>query len=169
MRPRSWPKSPWTISATQRFSLSAVETFTVDEMPAAGNRTVTNNQFNSTVRLNAGSAPAATKAWSGKLAGNQTLDLTALARTVGETVDATGLKLQMLLLNNLSESASLMIAEGASNGYAINGASGVYIVPPGAKLQTYYADSLADVAAGVKTLDITITAGEQFEVQLVFG
>lgn len=158
-----------TISATQRFSLSVAETFTEDEMPAAGSRTVINNQFNSTKKLNATSTPPGTKAWAAKFTGDQSIDLTALTRSVGPTVDASGLKLQMLLLNNLSESATLTIVEGAANGYAINGASGAYLLPPEAKIQSYFADALAEIDGTHKTLDITITAGQQYEIQLVFG
>ena len=164
-----------TISATQRFGLSVMEAFSEAELPAAKNRTLVDDQFGSSVKLDADTTPPATKAWSAKLTSTQTLDLTALTRSVGATVNATGLRLQMLLLNNLSATATLMIDKGASNGYPINGAAEGLVVPPSGLAQLYFADGLADVAAGAKTLDLTVTpAGsgtevEDFEIQLVFG
>jgi len=164
-----------TISATQRFGLSVMETFTEAELPAAKNRTIVDDQFGSSVKLDAASTPPATKAWSAKGTSTQTIDLTVLDRSVGPSINASGLRLQMLLLNNLSATASLMIDKGASNGYPINGSSEGLVVPPSGSAQLYFADGLADVASGAKTLDVTVTpAGsgvevEDFEIQLVFG
>ena len=164
-----------TISATQKFSLSVLETFTEAELPSAKNRGLLSDQFGSSIRLDAASAPAATKAWAAALDGSQTIDLTALARTVGAAVNATGLRLQMLLLNNLSGTATLLLDKGASNGYAINAAAEGLTLPPGGSVQLYFADGLVDVDATHKTLDATVTkAGsgtevEDFEIQLVFG
>jgi len=138
-------------------------------MPAIGNRSVTSNQFNFTKKLNASSTPPGSASWADALSGDQTLDFTALSRSIGEDVDATGLKLQMLLLNNLSASATLTLAKGASNGYAVNGAAGSLVCPPGGSVQYFFNDALEDVDATHKTLDLTITAGEEFEIQLVFG
>jgi len=156
-----------TISATLRFALSVLETFTEVEMPASKNRTITDDQFGSTVKLDAASTPAATKAWAAKLTGSQTIDLTNLARSVGPTVNATGLKLQMLLLQNLSTAGSLDVAVGATNGYAINGSGGHVIVPLGGSCQQYFADALADVDSTHKTLDVVVTG--DFQIQMVFG
>lgn len=164
-----------TISATCRFFLTFLESFTAAEMPSSGNRAITNDQFNSTQKLSAATTPPAAKGWGDDLSGTQTLDLTALARTVGPTVDATGLKLQALLINNLSPTATLNVAKGAANGYAINGAAGDFTIPPGGSLQMFFNDGLADIDATHKTLDLTVTpAGsgtevEDFEAIFIFG
>ena len=158
-----------TISATQRFALSVVETFSEEEMPATGNRSFSNDQFNLTQKLNATSTPPGAKTWAEELTGDQSPDFTALARAFGAAVDASGLKLQMLLVNNLSESATLVVAKGSSNGYAINGAAGDFTVPPGGSVQYFFNDALTDVDGTHKTIDCTITAGQSYQLQLVFG
>lgn len=164
-----------TITATQRFALAVLEAFTAVELPASNNRSLNNDQFNKTVTLSATTTPPGTKGWAAKLTSSQTINLAALTRSVGPTIDATGLRLQMVLVNNLSTTATLAIDKGASNGYPINGAAGGQVIPPGGSWQAYFADGLADVAAGARTLDATVTpAGsgtevEDFEIIMVFG
>lgn len=163
------------IAATLRFGLSVLETFTAAEMPASKNRTVTDDGFNTTVNLGAATTPPGTKGWAALLSGTQTIDATALTRTVGPAINATGLRLQALLVNNLSTTATVSLAKGSSNGLPFNGASGGLVVPPSGSALLYFADGLADVAAGAKTIDITVTpAGSgtevlNFQIQLVFG
>lgn len=164
-----------TIEATLRNYLSFQEKFTAAEMPASRNRSITNDQFNQTKTLKASTTPAATKGWAGEKTGTQTLDLTALTRTVCPTVDASGLKLQAMQIVNLSTTATLSIAKGASNGYAINGASGNYVIPPSGSLLVYFAGGLGAVGPTAKTIDCTVTpAGsgtevQDFTVSLIFG
>jgi hypothetical protein len=164
-----------TIAAAFRAVLEFAETFSTVELPAVGNRTITNNKFNAGVKLDATTTPPGAKGYAAKLAGTQTLDLTALARTSGGTIDATGLKLQAILVNNLSTTATLSISKGVSDGYAFNGASGNYVVPPEGTQLVFFNDALGDVGAGAKNLTFTVTpAGsgtevEDFELILIFG
>ena len=156
-----------TISATLRFYLSFVEQFSAAEMPASSGRSISNDQFGQAFKLAAGSTPPAAKGWAGQLTGNQTLDFTALARTIGPTVNATGLKLQAILVNNLDDANPLVIAKGAVNGYAFNAAAGNKTIVAGGSYQEFFNDGLADVDATHKTFDITATG--DFQILLVFG
>jgi hypothetical protein len=160
-----------TITSRQRFQTTIAETFSAEELPAiaAASRALSYDQFNGNVVLGPSTTPPATKAWTGILAGDQTLDLTALSRAVGNDVDATGLKLRQILVNNLSASAVLTIAPGASDPYEFNGTGGEKAIPAGGKYQEYFADGLGAVGPTHKTLDITIAAAQTYQIALVFG
>jgi hypothetical protein len=156
-----------SISATARFFISFLEQFTSAELPASNNRNVTNDLFAKSIKLNSATTPAATKGWAAKLAGNQTLDFTALTRTVGQTVNANGLKLQAILVHNLDAANPVVIAKGAANGYAFNGATGNETIPPAGSFQKYFAGGLTAIDATHKTLDITAVG--DYQIILIFG
>jgi len=157
-----------TINATQQFGLTVVESGTLVEVPSAGDRTVIHNQFGSVVRLNAASTPPGSMVYAAKGTGTVTLDLTALVSSVFGTKDASGLKLQSLLLNNLSTTDDVDIGDAVANPYPINNGADIR-VPPGGKLETYYADQLADVAAGALGILITAGVAEEWELIIVLG
>jgi len=156
------------IHATQQFGLTVVETATAAEVPSASDRTIVRDQFNSRMSLNADSTVPGTMVYAVEDTGTVTLDLTALADDVFGTKDASGLKLQSLLLNNSSTSDNVDIGDAGANPYQINNGNDVR-VPPGGKLETYYADQLDDVAAGAKGITITAAVGEDWQLALVFG
>jgi len=156
------------INVTQQFGLTVVETATAAEVPSASDRTIIHDQYNSRKTLTADTTPPGTLHYSSEGTGTVTLDLTALVDTVFGTKDASGLKLQSLLLNNLSTTDNVDIGDALANPYAINAGNDIR-VPPGGKLETYYADQLADVAAGAKGITITAAVGEDWQLQLVFG
>ena len=163
-----------TITATVRFFASFVEKFSEAEVPSSNNRSFTNDLFNSNMNISPTTTPPASKAWADELIGNQTLDLTALTRLVGPTVDATGLKLQAILINNLDASDPLIVAAGVTNGYDLScdagsssSAAGEKTVAPGGNYLEFFNDALADVAADAKTLEIT--APGDFQIMLIFG
>jgi hypothetical protein len=155
-----------TIQASLQQALTVVETKSAADLPAAGDRSMTYDQFNVRKTLNTASTPAGTQFLAKQYASGQTLDFTALVNDLGETIDATGLKLQAMLLVNPSSSANVDWADGASDAYSINNAEGLRI-PPGGSVELYFHGQLADVAAGVKDVDITAT--DAFQLILVFG
>lgn len=157
-----------TIQVTCTMNLTVVQEFTAAEMPSGGDRSLTHNQFNNTRTLNVSSTPPATEVYAKLLTGSQALDFTALVPDVGATIDATGLKLQCLTINNLSTANTVDWADGGANPYSINNTNPIRI-EPGASHEMYYNDKLADVAAGVKAVAITATAGQTYELILVFG
>jgi len=144
------------------------ETFTEDELPGAQDRSFTYSTFDLKVTLRDDTDPPVTIAYVDELTGNQTIDFTVIDRPVGDDLDATGLKLQVFLLNNLSETTDVVIADGAANPYSINGGDDI-TVKPGARVLMYFNDELADVAAGVKEVDITAGVAEDYEILMLFG
>ena len=83
--------------------------------------------------------------------------------------DANGLKLQTIMITNPSGNNPITIGEGASNGYPIWGASNDVIYPAATDQGTKFSDSLPDVSATDKTIDITGTGTETFDVGICLG
>lgn len=157
-----------TLNAAMRLTLDVLETFSADEYPLAAAPAMKINAANLSQTLNATSSPAATKMYAAELTGSQSLDLTALTDRTGAALDCSGLKLQALLVKNLSTTDAVVIADGASTPYSLN-ATADLTVPVGGTLGAYFADQLADVAAGAKDIDITAGVGEDYQVVMLLG
>jgi len=157
-----------TINATLRIALDVLEEFTAAEIPLVSQPSVLHNQANLSKSLNASSTPAGTKVYAQQLTGTQNLDLTSLTDTIGNALDCSGLKLQALLIKNLSTTDPLTISDGAANPYSINGTHDVD-VPIGCTFGFEFGEQLADVAAGALAIDITPAAGQSFQLVMVFG
>ena len=82
----------------------------------------------------------------------------------------TGLKLQYFYFSNTTGNAVMTISDGASNGYNVFGdASGQVTIDDGCAVAGWMNDKLADVASGVKTIDLAGTGTESIDIMLVFG
>lgn len=97
------------------------------------------------------------------------IDLRALLGVNDESQDAVGLKLQTIIIRNPSGNNPITIGEGSTNGYPIWGAGNDVIYPAGTNQGTKFSDSLPDVAAGDKTIDIAGTGTETFSVGITLG
>lgn len=165
-----------TLNANVALRATVTETFATAELPSASTRTLTHDKFNVLKSLGASSTPPATKYYSGLLVGPQSLDLTALVKDVGGTIDCTGLKLQVLLLNNLSTTDNVTMADsgagvsssGTSGNYSINGGAPLTI-EPGASALLFFNDALDDVDAANCLLTIDAADAEKFEIAMIFG
>lgn len=112
--------------------------------------------------LDATSTPVVSQAFSDQVqlaAGTLTLDLTALIRgnATLSTLTLDGLKVQAHKWRALStNTANVVIADGATNGYQIFGDSvGSITLGPGDQALFLYSETLQDVSATTKTIDIT--------------
>jgi hypothetical protein len=146
----------------------------VDDVTIHGeSHSVTQDDFNTSRTLNSTSTPLGSECYAKTIAGTGaavTYDFTALVREF-DTLDATGLKLQHIQLNNIG-SGTVTITERSdppANQYDVNGAADDIVVPTGSEFSQFYNDTLADVAAGVKNLNINGTNGQNFQLKLVFG
>lgn len=103
--------------------------------------------------------------------GTAIIDLTALTGlTEEETIDGTGLKVQLCKLVNPDTNANaITIAEGASNGYAMLGASFSLILLPGQSMTLNLDEAAPNIASGDRTIDLTGTGSQVLNVQLVMG
>jgi len=162
-----------SVSLTVGMKMTAVETLETNVPAAATNgKTVTHSAFNKTdTVLTASTTPPVTKpsysqpALSG---GAYTINLAALSGVNGATVDLTGLKVQAIKIKN--NGANVMsFTEGASNGYALLGASFLFAVQPGQEIMILGNDATPDVAAGDRTIDVTGTGSQSFDLAVVAG
>lgn len=127
--------------------------------------------FDDSATLNASSTPPVTNCVVRTIAltaGAYTIDLTTITGTNGLVQDMTGKKVQLFRFKNLG-AASMTIAEGASNGYAMLGASFTFTVPAGGQVMFVFNDNTPDVAAGDRTIDITGTGTQTFELTIDAG
>lgn len=158
-----------TIVATTSLQHSWHETYLAVDTPVFGQQSFSYDQFNKTIgALTASTTPPVSMVYGEKLTGTQTLDFTALARTIGDDLNCTGLKLQSIQVENLSTTNVIDIEQGAADPYVINDADDIQ-VPVGGTLFMHFNDELADVSGTVKNLLITQTAGQSCNVLLLFG
>ncbi len=150
--------------------LTIKETFTTD-VEAANSPTFTHNVFNGTQTLQSSSAVPASKCIARTLAltaGALTIDLTALVGSGGVAVDFTGLKVQAVLIANPS-THDIVFTFGASNGYLLLGTGWKFTLKAGQKIE-FFLNNLAPSVDGThKTVDITGTGTDTFNIELVAG
>lgn len=158
-----------SVSMNPRFLLAANEVLSVD---AANNANIVHDGFNRTdIELNGSSTVPLSKAsyqvytLSG---GAASIDLTALLGVNDVSQDATGLKVQTLIVDNPS-SNPITLSPGASNPYALFGAGNDLVVPAGAVMSFYFADQLADVGASAKTIDLSGTGTDTIKIGFGLG
>lgn len=164
-----------SIAVTVTTQVKVVETFEgVFVNPA--DRTATFDGLSETTALSGASAVPATKHAEGELAlvaGAATLDLTNLPGvTAEETVDGTGLKVQVLKLRSKNTNANkLTVGKGATNGYGLNAEGDAWSRPlsPGQR-DTFEGDDAApDIDATHRTIDVTGTGTDVLEYAIVMG
>lgn len=162
-----------SVQVTSQATLTVVETLPAPLSGTAANTQVTHNIYNQNDTLNSGSTPPATKVATfekAMIAGAASIDLTALVGTNGGAVSGSGLKLQRyLLVNPIANANPITIVGGASNGYLLFGTAGSVILNPGDFLYGGAKDTLPDIDATHKTIDISGTGTQALQCTLVMG
>lgn len=125
--------------------------------------------------LNATSTPVASQVASdaGALtAGAATIDLTAAPSRDGGTVDLTGLKVQAVKIAcPATNTAAVVVAVGASNGYHLFGdGDGQIAIPAGGQVLFIAPEGLPDVGAAACEIDLaSADADAAYSIILVAG
>lgn len=156
-----------SVSVRYNFGLLTTETL-ASGIVGASNPKVVFDAYEESGTLTASTSVPATKCcyMLGTLSsGALTINLAALTGANG-TVDFTGLRVQILRIKNLGANA-MTFAEGASNGIALS--CFPLVVAAGAIAQIYLADASPDVASGDRTIDVSGTAAQTFELSIVAG
>lgn len=159
-----------SVSANYDGGITVRETLATG-VEAATAPVVIHSGFNTSTTLNASSTVPATTSIERTLAlsaGTLTVDLTSLTGTNGAAVDFTGLKVQMFKFKNPS-THSITFTFGASNGYLLLGTAWKMIIPAGAEVQGYIPDLAPDVDSSHKTIDVSGTGTDTFNIVLVAG
>ena len=159
-------------------SISPTITFTAQEtldvgVDAAPSPIIPHSGFNvAGPQLNATSTPPVTMTSYQEYTlsgGAFIIDLRALLGVNDEVQDANGLKLQTIIIRNPSGNNPITIGEGATNGYPIWGAGNDLIVPADSEIAMTFNETLADVAAADKDIDVAGTGTETFDVGICLG
>lgn len=134
---------------------------------------IVHNGLNSTGTFDAGTTPAATEWVANEYTmsgGALTIDLTSLTGTNGRSVSLNGLRPRLVKIKNKATNAnSITIAEGASNGYPLFGASRSVTLLPGEELQYLYSSSCTAVGSSDKTIDISGTGSQVLQMAILAG
>ncbi|HUS40967.1 MAG TPA: hypothetical protein VMX74_16050 [Pirellulales bacterium] len=163
-----------SVSVSYESKVNTVETITTS-VPAisSANNSVTHDGYNTSDRLTATTTPPATKcaymlkALSG---GAATIDLTDLIGANGVTVDGTGLKVQVMKFKASTGNANaITVTFGASNPYALKGASFAFDLKAGQEDTFYANDATPDISALACEIDLSGTGSQSLQVSIVMG
>lgn len=160
-----------TIDYVSQFTIGI--TLTGDFVDPA-DATVTLNGLNTTTTLDATTTPAVTKATAfnhAMSAGAGTINLASLpGLTSEEVIDGTGLKVQVFKFKNPStNSGTITIVPGASNGYNLLGSSMSIELPVGAEISCKIPEGTPDIASGARTIDISGTGTDELSIAVGMG
>ena len=168
------------MSVTTTVTIAASTKETIDSGVTAvdaANATILHDKFNFQKSLTSTTTPPVTNAsyfTQALSAGAATIDLTALTEAGGGTLDATGLKVQVLLLNTRGKSnaGAITITKGFTNGYSLAGSTTGKVTLAGGDGEAvcfFFNDSQQDVSATVKTLDLSGTGTDSIDIGIVVG
>lgn len=163
-----------TISARVERKLTVTETVSGDFIDES-DTTITFSGLNRTEVVAADTDVPATKHTAFRQAltdGAATINLAALVGAINanETVVGTGLKVQFIILAAPATNANaIAISEGASNGYALLGASFTFALLPGQWAMFGLNEAAPDVASDDRTIDLAGTGTQALDIQLVLG
>jgi len=142
---------------------------TLSNVDGAAQQTINLSAFDETFTMNADSTPPGTKCVVKLIAltaGAYTIDLTTITGTNGVVQDMTGLRVQLIRVKNLGAN-NMTFTPGASNGIDIG--CGAFTVPAGWTEMKRTGDTSVDVASGDRTIDVTGTAAQTFELTIIAG
>lgn len=160
------------VSVVYTSKLTATETLT-NNVPDASSPSVLHNGFDSSFTLNSSSTPAATvmasfnKALSG---GAATIDLTALVGTGGGAVSLNGLKVRAIKITApIGNANPITLVNGASNGHNLTGGAISIVIYPGQEILMYLKDASVAVDGTHKTWDLSGTAAQSLNFEIIGG
>lgn len=138
--------------------------------------TVSFSGLDQSFTLTGSTTPPVTKHSEGELtlsSGSGSLNLAALpGKTSEETVNGTGLKLQVLKLRAHEDNANpITVTKGGSNGLGLNAANGSWTWTGDAGQSALYLldDAGPDIASDKRVFDVTGTGAQKLEYEIVMG
>jgi hypothetical protein len=162
-----------TVSAAYSSSMNVTETFSIAN---AADNSILVTSISETGTLTASTTIPATvqSQFSVTLSsGTGSINLAAIpGLNASETIDATGLKLQLFkFANPITNANTITVAKGASNGYGLSAAGGTWsvILSPGQSVMVFSQDVAPDVASGARVIDVTGTGSQVLNVGVVLG
>jgi len=163
-----------SVKLTYTTALTVAEVLAANTVSAAeAQRTVTHSLLNkSAVFTGTSDVPVSKVAAFEKalVAGAGSIDLTALVGTNGAAVDGTGLKVQAIkVIADADNSAAITLADGASNGYELLGASWTIKLKAGQEIVIFGNEETPDIGGTAKVIDLTGTGTDKLQIIIVMG
>lgn len=162
------------VSVDYETNITVTPTYSGDYI-SSGNATLLYNGMDESGTLTGATAVPVTKFSSSRIAmdaGAATIDLSALPGvSAEETVDFTGLKVQVMKIRNLSTNANkITLTKGASNGWSFV-STDTWTIPllPNQSVELLFKDGSADVSAGACEIDLAGTGAQVLEYTFVAG
>ncbi len=152
--------------------ITTTETITVGDPAATGSADLTHSGFDTSANLTPTSTPAADTPVYQTFAlssGAVTIDLTNLVGPGGAAVSQNGKKGRLIRFSNPAGNASITVAKGATNGFTGMGAAFSVTIPGGGDVTFYDGGNGGTVGSGSKTLDVTGTGSQSFNVTVIGG
>lgn len=161
------------VSAALNMGLTMVKELTGQaDAASSSKRKITFDQFNKTGNYTPTSSLTASDGIAQKIAlssGAKTLDLTNLPDINGGTVTGNGKKVRAVLLRNLTGNADMTFVQGASNGYGLLGSSFSFTLKADQVMLLWLENGAPSVGGSAKTIDITGTGAQYFEIEVLFS
>lgn len=165
-----------SVTATVVSKVTARETLETNVTLAnASNRAVLYDGLDSSTPLSSTTTPAISKIAAFRkamVAGAATIDLTALTGSNGVAIDGTGLKVQTIMVKAVAGNVAVItIGKGASNGYGMGTAGAAWSIPMhgGDKATLEKNESMPDIAAGAKNIDLAGTGTDAVDIIILMG
>lgn len=163
-----------TVAANYSTQLTTVETPTVGVPAIASNQTITQNQFNTTLNLSAGSTPpvsASSKEQLTMASGAIAIDLTNLVALGGAVLNCNGSRVRMAKFKSPKTNSNPMtVSVAGSNGYTGFGANFNCTIPVGGEVTYYDGGAGGAVNSTNKALAIAGTGNTDVcQVEIVIG
>lgn len=157
------------VAITYKSALDITETFDTDE--TNGGKTTT--PFNTSLNLHGTSSPTVTEGGfcsQALSAGAATVDLTSVTTARGRAMTFNALKIRAFRAwNPATNTGSITIMKGASNGYTGFGSAFSITLKPGQEFNFYDYGAGTAVSSTVKTLDLTGTGTESLKFAIAGG
>ena len=110
---------------------------------------------------------SATQALSG---GTATIDLKSISDTEGNTIVTEGKKVRAIKVKATSDNANaLTLSEGAANGYELFGDGWKIALEAGDHFLAYLGDNAPAISSSTKDIDLSGTAVQSVDIEIIFG
>jgi hypothetical protein len=179
-RPNGTKEKAMSVAINYTSKITATEQLETN-MPAANDKQVQHNGYDTAATANATSVPPVAKCaffQKALVGGAATIDLTALVGSNGAAVDGTGLRVQFIKFRNKSSNAAghvMGLSKGTPNGYdglgGGEGSAGDFTVSllPGGEVLICTKDCGADIGPTNKTLDLMGVGTDVAELAIALG
>lgn len=161
-----------TVSVNYKSMLTATEQL-ADAYLSSNAKSVVHNGLDVSQNFNGGTSVPVAKIATFALTlseGAAQIDLRTLPGTNGGAIDGNGLKVQFAKFRNNDENANdITIEPAAEDGYDLLGAGFAVTLKPGQEMLLALDEQAGDIGTSARYLDVTGTAAQVLECEIIMG